>query len=229
MDPVVTATSARVSEALRALAFLVALDDPIAALARRYGQVDAYLPTTESGVGSPLEALTLSIIGQQISRTAARAVFGRLLDTLGGEITAAGLSELSEDELRALGFSYPKARAARDLAAVVAAGELDFAALGALDDDAVLARLVALRGIGPWSAQVFMLRTLHRADVFPAGDMGLRRALVRLDALPELPGVAAAAERALAWRPYRSYAAKYLWSDYGDSAHSPAPAAQPAR
>ena len=217
------------SERDRAQAFLGALDDPIAALAHRYGPVDAYLPTTESGVGTPLEALTLSIIGQQISRAAARAVFARLRDALGGSIAPAGLSSLSEDDLRALGFSYPKARAVRELAGTVIAGELDFASLERLEDDAVLDRLVALRGIGPWSAQVFMLRTLHRPDVFPAGDMGLRRALVRLDDLPDLPSVAAAGERALAWRPYRSYAAKYLWSDYSESGAGPRPVSQPAQ
>ena len=221
--------TANAAERAHALAFLGALDDPIAALARRYGQVDAYLPTTESGVGTPLEALTLSIIGQQISRTAARAVFGRLRHALGGSITPSGLTDLSEDDLRALGFSYPKARAVRELAATVAAGDMDFGALEQLADDAVLASLVTLRGIGPWSAQVFMLRTLHRPDVFPAGDMGLRRALVHLDDLPDLPSIAAAGERALAWRPYRSYAAKYLWSDYADSGTASRPAAQPAR
>ena len=217
------------SERARALAFLGALDDPIAILARRFGPVDASLPTTESGVDTPLEALTLSIVGQQISRAAARAVFTRLRAALDGSITPAGLSALSEDDLRALGFSYPKARAARELAGTVAAGELDFASLEALDDDAVLDRLVGLRGIGPWSAQVFMLRTLHRPDVFPAGDMGLRRALARLDDLPDLPSVAATLDRALAWQPYRSYAAKYLWSDYADHGTAPRPVAQPAR
>lgn len=206
----------------RALAFLGDLDDPIAALARRHGPVDAYLPTTESGVSDPLAALTLSIIGQQISRTAARAVFTRLREALGGAVTADGLAALTEDELRALGFSYPKARAVRELAAGVVAGELDLAALDQLDDDAVIARLVSLRGIGPWSAQVFMLRTLRRPDVFPAGDMGLRRALVRLDDLPGLPDIPVAAQRALAWRPFRSYAAKYLWTDYATYGTQPA-------
>ncbi len=141
-------------------------------------------------------------------------MFTRLRDALGGEITAAGLAGMTPHSLRAIGFSYPKARAVLELAATVAAGDLRFADLQRLSDDEVLAHLVALRGIGPWSAQVFMLRTMRRPDVFPAGDMGLRRALVRLDGLIELPGVADAAQRALAWRPYRSYAAKYLWNSY---------------
>jgi len=194
--------------------FLAGLADPIARLAREQGVIEAYLPTTPIEADEPLAWLTFSIIGQQISRRAARAVFGRLRDRLGGDLEAPALAALPEADLRELGFSYAKARAVRELAAAVASGELVFSELHDLSDAQAQARLVALRGIGPWSAQVFLLRRLRRPDVFPAGDMGLRRAIVSLDDLPRLPTVAEAGQRAVAWRPYRSYAAKYLWNHY---------------
>jgi len=83
-----------------------------------------------------------------------------------------------------------------------------------MSDEQAEARLVALRGIGAWSAQMFLLRALGRPDVFPAGDLGLRRGIESLYALREMPSIPEASERALAWRPYRSYAAKYLWLHY---------------
>ena len=86
-----------------------------------------------------------------------------------------------------------------------------FDELEQMTDTEAEARLITLRGVGPWSAQMFLLRSLGRPDVFPAGDLGLRRGIERLDALPAIPTVREAAERALAWQPYRSYAAKYLW------------------
>jgi DNA-3-methyladenine glycosylase II len=159
--------------------------------------------------------LTLGIIGQQISRLAARAVFERLLERLGGgALEPALVAGLSPDELRAIGFSYAKAAAVLELAQRVVSGEFVFAELESLPDDEAISRLVGLRGVGPWSAQVFLLRTLRRPDVFPAGDMGLRRALVRLDDLDDLPSVPSAEDRAVAWRPWRSYAARYLWLSY---------------
>lgn len=162
----------------------------------------------------PLSALTLHVVGQQISRFAAIAIFGRLRDLLGGAIDADRLATTDADALRAVGLSYAKARALRELAEQVRTGILDFAALDALPDAQAQARLTELRGVGPWSAQVFMLRDLHRPDVFPAGDIALRKSLATLDGLPATPSISAVEHRALAWRPYRSYAAAYLWRAY---------------
>lgn len=200
--------------ALDAQAFLAALDDPIARLAREHGPVDFTLPSHGLVLPDHLERLTLGIVGQLISVKAALVIFGRLRELLGGRIDAAALAELDEGQLRAIGLSGAKARAVREIAEAVLTGRLNFDALAAMPDAEAEATLVALRGIGNWSAQMFLLRALGRPDVFPAGDLGLRRGVESLYALREMPSIPQAADRALAWRPYRSYAAKYLWLHY---------------
>lgn len=205
-------------DALDAQAFLAALDDPIARLAREHGPVDFTLPSHGLVLPDQLERLTLGIVGQLISVKAALVIFGRLRELLGGRIDAAALAQLDERQLRAIGLSGAKARAIHALGLEVASGRLDFAELAAMDDPQAEARLIALRGVGSWSAQMFMLRALGRPDVFPAGDLGLRRGIESLYALLEMPSIAQAADRALAWRPYRSYAAKYLWLHYAAAA-----------
>lgn len=198
-----------------ACAFLGGLDDPIARLAEEHGPVDFTLPSYDRAPTDPLGRLTLSIVGQLISVRAALAVFGRLELLLGGGIDAARLTETEESALRAIGLSYAKARALRELAIELTTGRFSFDELVALDDEQAEARLVALRGVGPWSAQMFLLRAMARPDVFPAGDLGLRRGIELIDARPSMPSIEQAAGRALSWRPYRSYAAKYLWLHYG--------------
>jgi DNA-3-methyladenine glycosylase II len=208
----------RAGRAGAALAFLADLDDPIARLAREHGPVDFTLPSHGLVLPDPLERLTLSIVGQVISVRAALVVFGRLRELLGGRIDAAALAQADERALRQIGLSGAKARAVQALGAEVASGRFSFAALESLSDPAAEARLMALRGIGSWSAQMFLLRGMGRPDVFPAGDLGLRRGIESLYALREMPSIPEAAERALAWRPYRSFAAKYLWLHYATAA-----------
>jgi DNA-3-methyladenine glycosylase II len=203
-----------VQQTREAQRYLESLDDPIAALARDHGLVEAALPSHGVVVDDHLGRLTLSIVGQQISVIAALAIFGRLTELLGGRIDADAMAAADEDELRAVGLSRAKARAVHELGIQVSTGQFDFAELEPLSDEAAEARLVSLRGIGPWSAEMFLLRSMGRPDVFPAGDIGLRRGIEMLDGLDHLPGIKAAAERALAWRPYRSYAARYLWISY---------------
>jgi DNA-3-methyladenine glycosylase II len=204
----------RQDEAAAAQAFLAAVDDPLARLARQHGPVDFSLPSHGLVLRDPLERLTLGIVGQLISVTAALAIFGRLQASLGGRIDAAALAATDETALRSVGLSGAKARAVQALGSAVASGRLSFEALATMEDDQVEARLVALPGIGTWSAQMFLLRSMGRRDVFPAGDLGLRRGIESLYALREMPTIPEAAVRALAWRPYRSYAAKYLWLHY---------------
>ena len=201
-------------EAEAAQAFLATLDDPIARLAREHGPVDFQLASHGVVLPDHLERLTLSIVGQLISVQAALAIFGRLRESLGGRIDATMLANTDEETLRLVGLSGAKARAVRELGVELASGRLSFDAIAAMSDEQAEARLVALRGIGAWSAQMFLLRALGRPDVFPAGDLGLRRGIESLYALREMPSIPDAAERALAWRPYRSYAAKYLWLHY---------------
>ncbi len=201
-------------EAHDAQSFLAGLDDPIARLAREHGPVDFTLPSHGRVLGDELERLALGIVGQLISVKAALVIFGRLRELLGGRIDAAGLAATDEPALRAVGLSGAKARALQTLGVEVASGRFSFAELSTMSDAEAEARLVALRGIGTWSAQMFLLRALARPDVFPAGDLGLRRGIESLYALPQMPSIPDAASRALAWRPYRSYAAKYLWLRY---------------
>jgi DNA-3-methyladenine glycosylase II len=205
--------------------YLLGIDDPLSRLVAGHGAIEFYRPTAAVELPDLLSGLTLHIIGQQISRFAAIAIFTRLTQLLGGTIDPARLATTSEDELRGVGLSYAKARALRELAERVRSGTLDFDSLHGLGDEETLARLIQLRGVGPWSAQVFMLRDLHRPDVFPAGDIALRKAIAALDQLPATPSTQEAEQRALAWRPYRSYAAGYLWRSYAET--SPGPASAP--
>ena len=202
------------AEARSAQRFLAALDDPIARLAREHGPVDFTLPSHGLVLPDHLERLALGIVGQLISVKAALVIFERLRELLGGRIDAVTLARTDETALRQVGLTQAKARALQALGSEVASGRLDFETLTGMSDDQVEATLVALRGIGSWSAQMFLLRALARPDVFPAGDLGLRRGIESLYALPEPPSIADAAARALSWRPYRSYAAKYLWLHY---------------
>jgi DNA-3-methyladenine glycosylase II len=206
------------ADAAAAQAFRAVLDDPLARLAREHGAVDFMLSSHGLVLHDPLERLTLGIVGQLISVKAALAIFGRLQQSLGGRIDATMLADTDEAALRLVGLSGAKARAVRELGVEVASGRLSFDEVAAMSDEQVEARLVALRGIGTWSAQMFLLRSLGRPDVFPAGDLGLRRGIESLYALREMPSIPEAAERALAWRPYRSYAAKYLWLHYAAAA-----------
>jgi DNA-3-methyladenine glycosylase II len=193
-------------------AHLLGAGGPLAALVAEHGPVDPYVWD-----GIPLEAgdrlggLALHITAQQISVVAALAIWGRLLTLLGGRVGAAALAGATDEELRGVGMSGAKSRALRELGAAVVAGAFDPDGLDHLDDDEAQARLVALRGIGPWSAQMFLLHELRRPDVFPAGDVGLRTALGRLEGLATPPTQPETVALALRWMPYRSYAAAHLW------------------
>jgi DNA-3-methyladenine glycosylase II len=197
--------------------FLGALDDPIAILARDNGPVDFSLPSYEAAPPDHLGRLTLTIVAQLISVKVALVIFGRLSALLGGSISAEGLAQASPADLRGIGLSQAKARAVQELGIELVSGRFSFTQLDTMTDDEAQARLVALRGIGPWSAQMFLLRSMQRPDVFPAGDLGLRRGIELIDELIQMPTVPEAAQRALGWRPYRSYAAKYLWLHYGSA------------
>jgi DNA-3-methyladenine glycosylase II len=139
----------------------------------------------------------------------------------GGRIDAAKLGAKTPEEIRAVGVSGAKARALQELGARIASGEFDLEGLKDAEDAEAYEALVSLRGIGPWSANMYMLHELRRPDVFPAGDIGLRKALALLDGAEEPVAIEEAESRAEQWSPYRSYAAAYLWSFLHDA---PAPA-----
>jgi DNA-3-methyladenine glycosylase II len=153
------------------------------------------------------------ILEQQVSIEAARAMY-RNLQAACAPLAPAGFLELDEPTLRACGFSRQKMVYARGLAGALASGSLDLAALAGMDDDAAMAALTALKGIGPWTAEVFLLFALARPDVWPAADLGLQLAVQQLRALPARPRTPEMREIGEAWRPWRSVAACLLWQSY---------------
>lgn len=158
-------------------------------------------------------ALVRSIVGQQLSTTAARAIYTRLTDRYGGRTpTPAEVVADDPEELRAAaGLSRAKVSFLRSLAEHVVAGELELERLDDLPDEEVSAELVAVKGIGQWSADMFLMFHLQRPDVLPVGDLGIRRAVMIRYGLPALPAPAELERIADPWRPHRTLACRYLW------------------
>ena len=158
-------------------------------------------------------ALLRSIVGQQLSTRSAQAIYGRLTDRFGGRTpTPVEVLEDDPDELRrAVGLSHAKVAYLRSLAEHVLDGSLDLDHLDRLPDEDVIAALTAVRGIGPWSADMFLIFRLGRPDVLPVGDLGIRRAFMIHYGLPELPANAEMERIAEPWRPHRTLASLYLW------------------
>ena len=165
--------------------------------------------------GRPLEpygALVRSIVGQQLSTKAARTIYERLTDLFDGRTPSpAELLAADPEKVRSAGLSRPKVSYLRSLAEHVVSGELELARLSELSDEEVSAELTAVKGIGQWSADMFLIFHLGRPDVLPVGDLGVRRAVERAYELPELPDAARLTEIAEPWRPHRSLASLYLW------------------
>lgn len=153
-------------------------------------------------------ALVEIVVGQMISTAAAKAISARLAAAGLGE--AAALRRASPQALADCGLSRPKIRALQSLAAT----EPDYAALRRAPDEQAIAALVELPGIGRWSAEIYALSALGRADVFPAGDLALREAARNLFGLPERPSEATLRDMARAWSPWRAVAARALWNYY---------------
>lgn len=162
---------------------------------------------------SHLLALVRSIVYQQLSGKAAATILGRLRAELGeGRVPEAhDVLAVDEARLRAAGLSRQKIASLRDLCEKVHAGELPLDRIEELGDDEVIERLVAVRGIGAWSAQMFLLFHLGRLDVWPVDDLGVRKAVARIHRREDLPGRREMATLGDAWRPYRSIASWYLW------------------
>jgi DNA-3-methyladenine glycosylase II len=157
--------------------------------------------------------LVLLILEQQVSLASARAAYDRL-ETRLGVLTTAGILASTDAELRADGFSRQKARYVRLLAAAIDDGALDLDRVSALDDDEARTALVALPGIGPWTAEVYLLSALRRPDTWPVGDIALQEAARRargLDVRPSPDELRAIGE---VWRPHRATAARLLWHLY---------------
>ena len=157
-------------------------------------------------------ALVSSIISQQISGSAARAIRQRLHDYFAPDsLSPQGLSKLTPETLRMLGLSAQKASYLLDLANRVASGDLRLEKMGRLSDEEVIEELIKVKGIGVWTAQMFLMFSLGRLDVFPHDDLGVRTAIRNLYRLEELPDKATSHRIAEPWRPYASIASWYCW------------------
>ena len=158
------------------------------------------------------QALVYSIISQQISGKAATSIRTRLIEYLKpGEISPESLNRLTPERLRNLGISNQKARYLLDLAGRVASGELQLDRLGRFSDEKVIEQLVQVKGIGVWTAQMFLMFSLGRLDVFPHDDLGVRMAIKNLYGLDDLPDKHVSHRIATPWRPYASIASWYCW------------------
>jgi DNA-3-methyladenine glycosylase II len=153
-----------------------------------------------------------AIVGQQLSTKAAAAIYRRLADRFGGrEPTPQEILADDPEELRAVGLSRAKVTFLRSLAEHVIEGSLELSSLDELPDEEVIAELTAVKGIGVWSAHMFLIFHLGRPDVLAVGDLGIRRAMMLAYGLEGLPSPAAMEEIAERWRPHRTLACRYLW------------------
>ena len=160
----------------------------------------------------PYGALLRSIVGQQLSTKAARSIYERVTGLLGGTTPSPEeLLAVDPEELRGAGLSRAKVAYMRSLAEHVLTGELELDRLNELSDEDIIAELTAVKGIGEWSAHMFLIFHLQRADVLPVGDLGVRNAAREVYGLEALPTAAELTELGEPWRPHRSLAALYLW------------------
>jgi DNA-3-methyladenine glycosylase II len=194
---------------------LAASDPVLAELIERIGPLDVSERERRRKTVRPDDAfgaLVRAVVGQQLSTKAARTIYGRLLELFDGRVPGPDdLADASEADLRGVGLSGRKVEYLKDLAGHVQRGELELERLAELDDDEVMAEIVAVRGFGEWSAEMFLMFHLERPDVVSGGDLGIRKAIQLAYGLEEMPKPTEVVERAEAWRPHRSLAMLYLW------------------
>ena len=192
----------------RARRHLMRRDPRLAALIKRVG------PCTFGSHGDqPYAALVRAIVWQQLSVRAAETIHNRMLALLGGPdaLTPENVLAADPNTLRTAGLSRPKIAYLRDLAERVSDGRLDLHALATQSDEDAITAITAVKGLGRWSAEMFLMFRLSRADVFPVGDLGIVRGVQKLAGMKRRPKPVTMMRMAEAWRPYRSVAAWYLW------------------
>jgi len=194
---------------------LAAADPKMAALIERVGDIDLETRLRRRSEERPNDAygaLLRAIVGQQLSTKAARTIYGRILELFDGSTPAPErLLEASEADLRAAGLSGRKVEYIRDLASHVISGELELDRLDDLSDEEAIEEIVAVRGLGQWTAEMFLLFHLERPDILSGGDLGIRKAVQIEYGLDEMPSPTQVLEIGEAWRPHRSLASLYLW------------------
>ena len=187
---------------------LLARRDPVLRdLMRRYGPCGL----ADSQHTDPFRALVRAIISQQLSTQAAATIARRFEALFDGKPTPARVNAAPDDQLRGVGLSGQKLRYIRDLCARIEGGLLPLAALGRMDDEEVIRVLTEVKGIGRWTAEMFLMFRLHRPDVLPVDDLGIVKAVQRAYRMRTLPTPKRLMRLGEEWRPYRSVACWYLW------------------
>ena len=190
---------------------LMRADKVIRRLMEERGPIDPEIDRRGSRP-DPWEALARAIVGQQLSTLAARSIWEKLIDQFGGQLPKPEeLLRKRKQTLRKAGLSNAKAEFLRDLAGRVKDGSLDLERLAKLPDEDVVAELIEVKGIGSWTAEMFLIFHLGRPDVVSVGDLGIRRAVQLAYGMKELPGPEELEKLAEEWRPHRTLACLYLW------------------
>ncbi|HEY4277085.1 MAG TPA: hypothetical protein VGM91_02635 [Conexibacter sp.] len=182
--------------------------EPLTFESRHSGPPDPNMPTDRYGV------LVRAIVSQNLSVMASRSIYRRLTERFGSDRAPAPEQVLDDDPdtlCAAVGLSRAKAASLQSLAGLIVSGKLDLDGLTDLPDEEVVAQLTTVKGIGVWSADMFLMFHLFRPDVLPVGDLSLRRTIERRYGLAGLPGPSEMEQLAEPWRPYRSLACVYLW------------------
>jgi DNA-3-methyladenine glycosylase II len=194
---------------------LAAADPTMGALIERVGNIDLATRLRRRSEERPDDAygaLLRAIVGQQLSTKAARTIYLRVLDLFDGRTPAPEqLLDASVEDLRGAGLSGRKVEYIRDLASHVLSGELELDRLEQLSDEEAIEEIVAVRGLGQWTAEMFLLFHLERPDVLSGGDLGIRKAIQVEYGLGEMPSPTRVIEIGEPWRPHRSLASLYLW------------------
>jgi DNA-3-methyladenine glycosylase II len=189
----------------RAITHLKKSDPVLCAIIQRVG------PYRMNYDEASFHSLAEAIVYQQLHGKAAATIFGRLAALTGKPLTPAAVLKLTEEQLRAVGLSRQKLSYLRDLAAKTHEGAVDFARLPELPDEEVIQHLTQIKGIGRWTAQMFLMFALRRPDVLPTADLGIQMAIRRHYRKRKLPKPAVMEKIARPWEPYRSVACWYLW------------------
>ena len=171
----------------------------------------------------PFRALTRAIVGQQLSTKAAATIWRRFAEKCGGpgaRLTPAAVARVSDADLRAVGLSGQKLGYIRDLCTRVMNRSLDLRSLDSMSDDEVITALTAVKGVGRWTAEMFLIFRLQRPDVLPLGDLGILKAVQRAYGLRAVPSPQRLTRLGENWRPYRSVACWYLWASLDNAPKS---------
>jgi DNA-3-methyladenine glycosylase II len=195
----------------RAITHLKSADPILAAVIERVGPYRITYRDPE------FATLARAIVFQQLSTKAATTIFNRFLELCGGAITPQAVQQLTVGEMRRAGLSKQKIGYIRDLAEHAASGAVDFTALPAMSDEEVIAALTSIKGIGVWTAHMFLMFSLRRPNVLPVGDFGVRTAIKRLYRKRKLPNPKDIERLARGWHPYCSVASWYLWRSLDNS------------